>query len=88
MAHATASDAQLITRLRRAEGQVRGVARMIEADRPCIEVITQICAVRGALDEVALTLLGAHSQRHAASPAEAADGAEAVAALARLIRRG
>ena len=88
MAHATASDARLITRLRRAEGQVRGVARMIEDDRPCIDVITQICAVRGALDEVALSLLQAHSGRHAASPAQAVDEAEAIAALARLIRRG
>ena len=88
MAHAVASDEQLINRLRRAEGQVRGVARMIEDDRPCIDVITQICAIRGALDEVALGLLAAHALRHPASPAERADGSGTIAAVARLLRRG
>jgi CsoR family transcriptional regulator, copper-sensing transcriptional repressor len=47
----------MLNRLHRAEGQVRAVARMVEEERPCIEVLTQIAAVEGALDAVALELL-------------------------------
>jgi DNA-binding FrmR family transcriptional regulator len=56
----TASRDQLLTRLARIEGQVRGVARMVEEDRYCIEVVTQINAARAALDKVALGLLDGH----------------------------
>nr|MBA3732575.1 metal-sensitive transcriptional regulator [Gammaproteobacteria bacterium] len=48
---------QLLDRLKRVEGQVRGVIGMIEADRYCIDVITQISAAQAALDKVALGLL-------------------------------
>jgi DNA-binding FrmR family transcriptional regulator len=44
-------------RLRRAEGQVRGVQRMIEEDRPCEEIVTQLLAARSALDQVIRTVL-------------------------------
>ena len=47
-------------RLKRIEGQVRGIARMIEEDRYCIDVLTQISAVQAALDKVALGLLDDH----------------------------
>jgi CsoR family transcriptional regulator, copper-sensing transcriptional repressor len=56
----TASPDQLLTRLARIEGQVRGVARMVEEARYCIEVVTQINAARAALDKVALGLLDGH----------------------------
>lgn len=49
-----------LARLSRIEGQVRGVARMIEEDRYCIDVITQIRAVRAALDKVEQETLGDH----------------------------
>ena len=51
----------LLKRLNRVEGQVRGIARMIEDDRYCIDVLTQISAVRSALDAFALKLLRAHT---------------------------
>ena len=51
---------ELLKRLSRAEGQVRGVARMIEEDRYCMDVLTQISAARAALDRVALGVLDAH----------------------------
>jgi DNA-binding FrmR family transcriptional regulator len=51
---------QLLDRLAKIEGQVRGVARMVEQDRYCIDVITQINAARAALDKVALGLLDGH----------------------------
>ena len=56
----TASRDQLLSRLARIEGQVRGVARMVEEDRYCIDVVTQINAARAALDKVALGLLDGH----------------------------
>jgi CsoR family transcriptional regulator, copper-sensing transcriptional repressor len=56
----TASRDQLLSRLAKIEGQVRGVARMVEDDRYCIDVVTQINATRAALDKVALGLLDGH----------------------------
>ena len=58
----TASKEQLVDRLARIEGQVRGIARMVEDDRYCIDVLTQINAVRAALDKVALGLLDGHAR--------------------------
>jgi DNA-binding FrmR family transcriptional regulator len=56
----TATRDQLLDRLARIAGQVGGVARMVEADRYCIDVVTQINAARAALDKVALGLLDGH----------------------------
>jgi DNA-binding FrmR family transcriptional regulator len=56
----SATKDQLLDRLARIEGQVRGVQRMVEKDRYCIDVVTQINAARAALDKVALGLLDGH----------------------------
>jgi CsoR family transcriptional regulator, copper-sensing transcriptional repressor len=53
---------QLLKRLARVEGQVRGVAGMVEDDRYCIDVLTQISAARAALDGIALGLLDGHAR--------------------------
>lgn len=58
----TASKDQLLKRLNRVEGQVRGVAKMVEDDRHCVDVITQISAVQAALDKIALGLLDGHTR--------------------------
>ena len=58
----TATKEQLGDRLARIEGQVRGVARMVDEDRYCIDVLTQISAVQAALDRVALGLLDDHAR--------------------------
>jgi len=50
----------LLGRLAKIEGQVRGVARMVDKDRYCIDIVTQINAARAALDKVALGLLDSH----------------------------
>ena len=88
----TATKDQLLTRLRRIEGQVRGVEGMVEDDRYCIDVLTQISAIQAALDKVALGLLDGHA-RHCViegqvegSPEELTD--EMMAAVGRLMRRG
>lgn len=54
------SKEQLRKRLARSEGQVRGIAHMINEDRQCVDVLTQIAAVQAALDKVALCLLDDH----------------------------
>ena len=58
----TASKDQLKDRLARIEGQVRGISRMVEEDRYCIDVLTQINAIQAALDRVALGLLDDHAR--------------------------
>jgi DNA-binding FrmR family transcriptional regulator len=58
----TATKPQLQARLARVEGQIRGIAKMVEDDRYCIDVLTQINAVRAALDKVALGLLDGHAR--------------------------
>jgi DNA-binding FrmR family transcriptional regulator len=84
----TASKEQLLKRLARIEGQVRGVSRMVEEDRYCIDVLTQIQASEAALQKVALGLLDDHV-RHCiddtgAERAEKTD--ELMAAVGRLVR--
>ena len=82
---------ELLKRLARIEGQVRGIAGMIEDDRYCIDVLTQIGAVQAALDKVALGLLDDHARhcvvggRASGSPDELTD--ELMAAVGRLVRR-
>ena len=88
----TASKDQLLKRLRRVEGQVRGIERMVEEDRYCTDVITQISAVQAALDKVALGLLDGHA-RHCVVEGHGEGGPEQLTeelmgAVARLMRRG
>ncbi len=81
-----------LKRLRRIEGQVRGIARMIEDDQYCIDVLTQVSAATKALEAVALGLLDEHL-KHCVTEAVAEGGqvadqkvAEASAAIARLVK--
>jgi DNA-binding FrmR family transcriptional regulator len=87
----SATKDQLLKRLKRIEGQVRGVEGMVEDDRYCIDVLTQISAVQAALDKVALGLLDDHA-RHcvmgAAEDEQADKTDELMAAVGRLMRRG
>jgi DNA-binding FrmR family transcriptional regulator len=83
---------ELQKRLRRAEGQVRGLQRMIDEDTYCIDVLTQVSAVTKALETVALSLLEDHLS-HCVAEASAQGGVvaeekirEASAAIARLVR--
>ena len=88
----SASKENYAKRLRRIEGQVRGIGKMIDEDKYCIDVLTQISAVTSALQSVALGLLDEHLS-HCVSHAVAEGGAqaeeklaEASAAIARLVR--
>ena len=87
----TASKEQLLKRLRRIEGQVRGIEGMVEDDRYCIDVLTQISAVQAALDKVALGLLDEHTQHcvmGATGDKRVERTDELMSAVARLMRRG
>jgi len=87
----TATKDQLQMRLRRIEGQVRGIQGMVAEDRYCIEILTQIAAIQAALDKVALGLLDGHAQTCVigAEPQDQdARKAEMMAAVGRLMRRG
>lgn len=84
--------AAYLKRLRRVEGQVRGIARMVEEDKYCIDVLTQISAVTKALQAVGLGLLDDHLSHcvvdaaRTSPEAGAEKVAEASAAIARLVR--
>ena len=78
-------------RLRRIEGQVRGLQQMIEDDRYCIDILTQISAAQAALDKVALGLLDGHAHTCVigAEPGQQDERTEEMmAAVGRLLRRG
>jgi CsoR family transcriptional regulator, copper-sensing transcriptional repressor len=87
----TATKDQLRKRLRRIEGQVRGIEGMVDDDRYCIDVITQIGAVQAALDKVALGLLDDHA-RHCVMGSDSGRReertTELMSAVGRLMRRG
>ena len=87
----SATKEQLIKRLRRIEGQVGGIQRMVVDERYCVDVLTQISAVQAALDKVALGLLDDHAHHCVLGAGEgerAQKTDELMAAVGRLMRRG
>ena len=84
----SASKAQLLARLARIEGQVRGIARMVEDDRYCIDILTQIGAIQAALDKVSLGLVDGHARVCMSSDREAGlQVDELMGALGRMLGR-
>ena len=88
----TATKDQLLARLKRIEGQIRGIEAMVHEDRYCIDVLTQISAARAALDKVALGLLDDHAHHCVMSAASGQERdektVELMEAVGRLMRRG
>jgi len=87
----TATKEQLLARLRRIEGQIRGIEGMVQDDRYCIDILTQISAAQAALDKVALGLLDGHA--HTCVVGAEPDlrderTEEMMAAVGRLLKRG
>ncbi|HMN86014.1 MAG TPA: metal-sensitive transcriptional regulator [Bauldia sp.] len=82
--------AAVMKRLSRIEGQVRGLARMVEDDRYCIEIVTQVSAVRAALRRVEEAVLAdhvSHCVEHAIRSGDAADQRRKVAELIDVLKR-
>ena len=78
---------ELLTRLRRIEGQVRGLERMVEEDKYCVDILTQISAVTAGLDRVGLALLGDHVRGCVADAVAGGDGEAKIAELMAVIER-
>jgi DNA-binding FrmR family transcriptional regulator len=86
----TQNKGALLKRLSRIEGQVRGLSRMVEEDRYCIDIVTQISAVRAALRRVEEEVLRdhvAHCVEHAISSGDQADQRQKIAELMQVIQR-
>ncbi|OFZ89905.1 MAG: transcriptional regulator [Betaproteobacteria bacterium RBG_16_64_18] len=79
--------AALLKRLNRIEGQARGVAKMVEEDRYCVDVLTQIAAIQSALDALAMQLLESHTNGCVRSAIKSGDGDAAVDELMNLVKR-
>ena len=77
----------LLKRLNRVEGQVRGIAQMIQDDRYCVDVLTQVAAIQSALDAVGLQLLADHTRGCVANAVNADKGEQAITELMAAVRR-
>ena len=77
----------LLKRLKRIEGQTRGVAKMVEEDRYCVDVLTQISAIQSALDALALLLLANHTKGCVRSAIRSGDGETAIDELMAVVKR-
>jgi DNA-binding FrmR family transcriptional regulator len=75
------------SRLRRIEGQVRGIQQMVENDRYCIDVLTQVNAAKAALESVALELLADHTEHCVTEAIRAGDGRRKVRELNMAVQR-
>ncbi len=87
---ASESREKSLTRLKRVEGQVRGIARMLEEDRYCIDILTQLSAVKSALGAVEREILKDHSRHcvaHAIDSGDAADQREKLNELIELLSK-
>jgi DNA-binding FrmR family transcriptional regulator len=80
--------AQILRRLARLEGQVRGVARMIERDEGCLDVMQQTAALRAAVDSVTMLLMEDHVQGCLARAAASGDGEAVSDEVMDVLRRG
>jgi len=79
--------AALTKRLNRIEGQVRGIGRMIDEDRYCIDILTQVSAVQSALDALALQLLEHHLHGCVQHAVKSGEGDHAIAEALQVIRK-
>ena len=77
----------LLKRLNRIEGQTRGVAKMVEEDRYCVDVLTQISAIQSALDALALQLLANHTKGCVRSAIRSGKGEAAIDELMSVVKR-
>lgn len=77
----------LLRRLRRIEGQIQGVSRMIETNRYCVDILTQVGAIQAALDSVALRLLEDHTQGCVRGAIRSGKGEKEITELMTLFRQ-
>ncbi|MEW8979072.1 MAG: metal-sensitive transcriptional regulator [Symbiobacterium sp.] len=77
----------ILDRLKKIEGQVRGLQRMVEEDRYCVDILNQVAAVEAALNKVSLMLLEGHAKGCMAAAVRRGEGDEAVEELMQVLGR-
>jgi len=77
----------LLSRLKRVEGQVRGIQKMIEDDRYCVDILVQISAIKSAIHQVGLALLESHTKGCVADAVAQNDGEDKINELMDIIRQ-
>lgn len=88
MANSQGKDkADLLARLKRIEGQVRGIQRMVDEDQYCVDILVQIAAVKSALNRVGFILLENHTRGCVARAIKNNDGDSAISELTGVIER-
>lgn len=83
----TAEQTDLLKRLRRCEGQIRGIHKMVEEGRYCVDILVQIAAAKSALQQVGLSLLDAHTRGCVADAMANESGDEKIDELMQVMRR-
>ncbi|TCT19120.1 DNA-binding FrmR family transcriptional regulator [Melghiribacillus thermohalophilus] len=78
---------QLVNRLRRIEGQVRGIQKMVEEDRYCVDILVQISAIHAALKKVGFSLLERHTRHCVSSAVKQGNGDEAIDELIKVFQQ-
>jgi CsoR family transcriptional regulator, copper-sensing transcriptional repressor len=78
---------KVVNRLKRIEGQVRGIQKMIEEDRYCVDVLVQISAINAALKKVGFSLLERHSHHCVSSAVKSGNGEEAMDELMKVFEQ-
>ncbi|MYL33700.1 metal-sensing transcriptional repressor [Pontibacillus yanchengensis] len=78
---------QVLNRLKRIEGQVRGIQKMVEEDRYCVDVLVQISAINAALKKVGFTLMERHTNHCVADAIQKGEGEEAIDELMKVIQQ-
>ena len=78
---------KLLKRLSRVEGQVRGIAAMVDEDRYCVDILTQLSAARSALDAIALQMLEDHTRGCVQNAVRSGEGDEAISELMGVLKR-
>lgn len=78
---------ELMKRLRRIEGQIKGISRMIEDDRYCVDILNQIAASRAALDRVGLLILETHVRHCVVNALKSGEECESVTELMSVMKR-
>jgi DNA-binding FrmR family transcriptional regulator len=78
---------QVLVRLRKVEGQIRGLQAMVEQDRYCLDILTQLSAARAALDKVGMQILDGHARGCLAAAVKSGDSDQAIDELMQVLER-
>ncbi len=87
MPHSAEEKEMLINRLKRVEGQVRGIQKMIENDRYCVDILVQISAIDAALKKVGFQLLERHTRHCVTDAVQSGNGDEAIDELMKVTKQ-